>query len=275
MNPYRQRTVVLHARASRFLRTSSLARFSIVVLAAGAFASGFALGRRPAEPAPTVTSPPVEDDKPASPSADTCDMDSSSTESDVQAVYAITPEQAKATIAARAREALRFLGKRDLRGLASLVDADDGLRLGVIGGSTTAEISAAELARCLEDGAERAWSIDDVSGPAKCGDVLKEHVLDAGFAGASQVEYNRPSVGGRPASLTHDGDDDSNDPTLRAFRDAIVVQVVVRRPSLDRAPNTPCGAGAEECGWSTLRLVWKPRGEQWKLAAILWREWWT
>lgn len=278
MNPYRTSPPALRSRFSRALRTRTLARFAVILFGATAFATGYGLAPRAPEPQPidlagtcaagcaAAASSAATSAAEETPAAKLCGTEE---KEPPRRAYAIPSAQARATIAKRAREALQALGKRDLRALAALSDQTDGIELGVIGLAGT-QLYPADLARCLDDPRERLWRGVDGTAPMKCGAVWKEHIFDADFARASQVDYNLPSLLDRPIEAIEADDDQSTDPMLRAFGEDIVVQIVVRRPTLDRLDDE-----SDTKGWSTLRLAWRPIGEEWRLAGVYWSEWTT
>jgi hypothetical protein len=286
MNPYRSANsppAALRARVSRFLRTRSLARFTVALLAGGAFASGWAAGRKPAltpvildAPTPCATPPAVETN-PAD--ADQKAMNEAKarvperTQPAAPTGYAMDPAQARASIAARAREVVGAITRRDLRAVAGFVDPDRGLSVGELGGATQATLTPAELDRCFADRALRVWS--NASEAVTCGAYWNEHLAAPDFAHAPNVDYNLLSHEGWPAPMITEDDDQSEDPTPLAHRGAIVVQYAVRRPKLDKTEDDPPCDSSSRTAWSTLRLVFDPHGEQWKLTAVIWKDWST
>ena len=284
MNPYRaasSRPAALRARVSRFLRTRSLARFAVVLLAGGAFASGRAVGRAPA---PVIVDAVAS--CPAIPAAQTNQADEDQkamneakarapepTEPAAPTGYAIDPAQARASIAARARAVVGAITRRDLRAVAGFVDPDEGLSIGELGGATHATLTPADVERCFADRALRVWS--NASEAITCGAYWNEHLVAPDFAHAPNVDYNLLSHEGRPAPMITEDDDQSEDPTPLAHRGSIVVQYAVRRPKLDKTEEDPPCDSFTTTAWSTLRLVFDPHGEQWKLTAVIWKDWST
>jgi hypothetical protein len=270
MNPYRSTPAAIRSRVTRFFRMRSLARFAVVLLAGGAFASGWALGRKgqaPSDTSPFLGCPASTEPAPA-PAVEATEAAPQAAQADEEQPrkrYDITPAQARATIAVRAREALRALARRDFRTLATFVDADEGLRIGELSTDVRAELSRVQLASCLEDRTRRVWGVEDLS-DATCNAYWRQNILAADWGHPSHVDYNLPSTQGEPASMLAADSDQSGDPTLAEHRDAIVVQVVARRP----LPGEP---DADSSSWTTLRLVWRPHGDEWRMAELSWREW--
>jgi hypothetical protein len=263
MNPYRLafRPAALQAAGSRFLRSrwvrgTALAGLSVVLFGWVPFGAGWISGQRLAA-APASPSAPLPLTPEACPTIET-DPSPPATESARRKAYAISPAQARATIAARAREIAAILDHRDAAALARLVDPDDGLQLASLDESEEVRLSAAELSRCFADRTKRMLS---ESTAATCAEVWKEHLALTDRAGAPIVDYNLPSSEGRPRQMLTGGAEE--DPTVQAHGDSIVAQYVVRRPETDESDR----------GWSTLRLVFDPRGEQWRLTAAIWNDW--
>jgi hypothetical protein len=252
------------ARASHRLLTRGLVPLTAVVLGGAAFASGWAVGR--AAPAAIVQVPVVQSCA-CPPERDETGPDpaqKSAGEAHAKA-YAISPAQAQATIAARARVILAALGRRDAKALSGFIHPGERLVLGSVDGSESLVLSPAEIVRCFEDTRERLVGGENV---ATCGELWQRHLSGPNFARASEVDYNLPSRDGHPALMVDGENDGALDPTLQAHTGSIVAQYVVRRPEQDFSWEL-----ASEQGWSTVRLVFDPHDEQWMLTAVLWSDW--
>jgi hypothetical protein len=261
MNPYRlTREASARTGPARLRRVRRLTRAIPLLAGALVFFSGWALGRQmtrlEVQINPSTPLPAPEHD--ATP------------ERDVQQVaapvikvapteYSIGTVQARATIAARARAVISTIARRDSRALATFVDPDERIVLSDFDGENRLELAPAELSACPTDPTPRLLGEETVT----CADLWKSH-LTADYA-HGMVDYNLPSQYGRP---WRGGGDD---PTVKAHPDSIVVQYVVRKPDLDqKVEGCTCN---DLHGWSTLRLVFDAHGVEWRLAALVWRDW--
>jgi hypothetical protein len=267
MNPYRRAVSAIAPvlGAARSARFRILARTTPLFAGALVFATGWALGRTtPVVPAPAPLPAPAEapaEAPAACPPVAECPekQDAPAAAGDTTPTrYAISSAQAKATIAVRARAAVAAIVRRDAQAFARFVDPDEGLTLGDLDQEHEVTLSAAEMSRCLSDGIDRVVGGGEI---ATCAELWKDH-LALHLERASHFEYNVVSPGGGPSSPGNG----TADSTLQAHPNAIVVQLVVRRPDQDSSPQR---------AWSTLRLVFEARGEEWWVRALAWSDWTT
>jgi hypothetical protein len=270
MNPYRMPSLPepMRARISLLFRPRGAVRLAVLIPLGAAYAFGWSVGRAAPAVSVHVSAPPLAASPEPPPKAlveRPAAAPAPSPAEPLPSRYAMTQAQARATIAARAREAVAAVTRRDMKAVAGLVDPDEGLVIGDVDETVSVTLSPTALARCFADRAVLA--LDDAVS-ATCGELWRDHLSGPDFARAPHVDYNLPSPEGYPASMVSAGDG-AADPTLRAHPGSIVVQYVVRRPEKD-VTGERCGDGE---GWATLRLVFDPHGERWQLRAALWRDW--
>lgn len=168
---------------------------------------------------------------------------------------ALPPSQAKRLIGARARLVVTALAQRDMAMLARLVHPDKGLRLSpyaCVELETDLRFQARRLSTLMADREPHIWGSADGSGKPihlRFSDYFAAYVYDRDFVRAPDVAYNTTIGGGNTGNNL-----------AEAYPRALFVEY-----------HFP--ASAAEFDWSSLRLVFEPKGGVWFLVGIVHDQW--
>ena len=173
---------------------------------------------------------------------------------------ALNPEEAQAAIGDQADQVIQLIAERDLDGLAEHVHPERGLRFSpysYVDVEHHVILEAFELASNLNNPELREWGIYDGSGETillDFTDYWERFVYSQDFLQAPEVSYNEQLFSGNMIN---------NAPTV--YGGSIIVEY-----HFDGIEEQYAGID-----WRSLRLVFQPYGDEWRLSGIINDEWTT
>jgi len=170
---------------------------------------------------------------------------------------ALTPQEAEKVLAAPAAAVVNALREKDMQALKPYIHPDKGVRFSpyaFVDLDNDLVFKPKKLGKLMKSKKVYTWGSYDGSGdPIKMtfSQYLNGFVYSRDYAHPEQMAYN---------TVIHGGNTTNN--LREKYPDAAFVEY-----------NFSRGADGNEMGWSSLRLVFEPKGDQWYLVGIINDQW--